>query len=103
MAIRIPISLAAALLFVAVTIAGCPNPPPPVPPPPGYDGGEELDASRATCGRACENLAHLGCAIGDCEVACQKSQGTVTDLHPACLAKAQTKEEARACGSVKCP
>lgn len=79
------------LLSMLVTLASaCP----PSPQPPVTDTG---------CAGACENLERLGCGIQGCEPACTKAQGTLTDIHPACLARAASKEEARACGSVRCP
>jgi hypothetical protein len=93
-----------AIAVLALAFVGCPKPTPgPNPPPDASDGGDDLDASRASCSKACANLTALGCPITDCPTACVASQGKLTDLHPACLAKAKTKEEARACGSVKCP
>lgn len=88
-------------MFVTL-MAGCPLPDP-HPPTPSADGGDELDASRTSCASACENLHRLGCPIANCEQSCAKAQGSLTDLHPACLSRADSKEAARACGSVRCP
>lgn len=103
---KLAYALTTPLCFLALSavLLGCPKPSPgPAPPPDASDGGEDLDASRASCAKACANLTSLGCPISDCPAACTKAQGTLTDLHPSCIAKAKTKEEARACGSVKCP
>ena len=56
-----------------------------------------------------EAARKLGCPEGtpdggqSCVEVCRHTQAThLTDLHPSCLAAAKSKEQARACGSVKC-
>ena len=112
---------AIAVVLMALTPACPPSPAPPKPdasdaapptpitdaqppqeaslPPPPADGGS------TPCAAACANLAALGCQEGkapNCRSVCEHSQGTITDLHPAELAKARTKAEVRAL-KVACP
>ena len=90
------IALVASLLLV---VPACP--PSPQPPAPVGDAGGTL------CSVACANLAGLDCPEGrapNCATTCEHAQvERLTDLHPACLALAKTKAEARACKSVSCP
>lgn len=55
---------------------------------------------------ACANLAEIGCPEGK-DADCAGTMRTVqekrlVDLKPACLVKATSAEEARACGTVEC-
>jgi hypothetical protein len=94
-------------LFAAALLAVIPAcPPSPSPPDSGTDAGS-LDAGASVCALACANLSVLGCAEGldaSCVATCEHAQSThLTDLHPTCLVSARSKQEARACQSVKCP
>lgn len=99
-------------LLALVALAACvPSPQPPTPDADasGVDASS-LDAAPDTptsaCALACANLASLACAEGKspaCTSTCEKANGTLTDLHPACLVNARTKADARKCGSVACP
>lgn len=101
---------------LAMACAGCPTPPAPTPGVPDAeitvaDAGVAIaeagvpDASPAAAA-ACANLRRLGCSEGfnSCEsVFDQVLDAHLTDLRPACLTSANSKAEARACKSVKCP
>ena len=84
------------ILALSIVLAACATPGPTPPPLPTdvYAG-------------ACANLAAIGCQEGakpNCAAVMQRAQeSAITDLHPACLATATSKEAARACGSVRCP
>ena len=60
------------------------------------------------CDTACNNLYILKCSEGEdvshCTKSCKIAQSDkITNLRPGCLSSAKTKEDARLCGSVKCP
>jgi len=89
------------LVAAFVSFLACVTPAP-LPPPPGPS--PDVYAS------ACANLAAIGCPEGarpNCARVMQDAQEAhLTDLHPECLAglaKTASKEEARACESVRCP
>jgi hypothetical protein len=85
------------ILAIAIALAACvtpgPVPPDPTPSPDVY-------------ARACAKLAAIGCPEGareSCARVMQDAQeARATDLRPECLAKADSIEAARACGSVRC-
>ena len=111
-----------------LVLSSCP--PAPNPPAPQDGGSAVVDAGGAdaslpasdaapapadaapapltACGKACVNLAALGCSEGsaaNCASTCDKAQSArLTDMHPDCLAAAKDKAAIRACGpAVKCP
>lgn len=118
------------LAFLAITIAtasmlvACPDPPkPPTPLPPnaidsgdfpGPDGIIEVfpedsgAAQSSPCGKACANLARIPCREGytnDAGVTCYRGCVTMAEYQrvpTTCWALAKTKEEARACGGLRC-
>ena len=71
------------------------------------DASVDLDGAAPMAVRACANLVRIGCIEGlndSCVTTIERVQNArITDLHPACLADAMNKAEARACGSVQCP
>lgn len=101
---------------LAMACAGCPTPPAPTPGVPDAEitvtdaatpiaEAGILDASPASA-VACANLRRLGCSEGfnNCEsVFDQVLDAHLIELRPACLTSANSKAEARACKSVKCP
>jgi hypothetical protein len=101
------------LCFVLCIVGGCQGCPKPVPTP-ATDGSMGIDGTDVVsldgCAKACINLRMIKCPEGDandggdsCEVTCRHAQASgLTDLKPTCLAMAQTKAEAVACGTVKC-
>lgn len=113
------ISLVTILTIACLVAAPACPPNPPAPPNPNDDGGPSpiplVDAQGAPdapnvnpsdCAKACANLFAIGCKEGEagsCVPVCERANGTLTDLHPRELARAKTKEEARATKSVACP
>jgi len=78
-----------------VALEACPPAPVTIP-----DSGDTSPAG------VCAHLAALTCAEGqapNCAAVFAHAQDSgLTDLKPACLASATTKEAARKCGSVQC-
>lgn len=96
------------LVVVAVALVGCPSakPEPVTPPPAPLEGGAPVDMVAAACMR----LRELGCPEGDgvdggqsCETVMRKvaSSGAFA-MKADCLAFADTVQQARACGTVRC-
>lgn len=111
---RLVAILAVALLEAACSSSPQPSPVPPnadpngdYPPPGGVvevfaDGSPQALAS--PCGRACTNLSAIGCPEGQlrsCYRGCV-SQATQVRVPATCWAEAKTKEQARACGLLRC-
>lgn len=98
MMIKVAQCLSAALLLTA-----CPPIPPVTPPPDASDASiVHMDAAGFdACASACANLRLLACPeAGDfdaCATACRHANGALTDLAPACVAKAATPAAVRAC------
>lgn len=100
------------IIILATILVACPSHPTPPNEPdvvvtPDDDGdASDLDgAKRSQCLRACSHLKTLGCPEGadpNCEPVCSHAQGTLTDLHTNCLINAKSKDDARACKSVRC-
>ena len=95
---RITYVLRRAAFALLVSLVGCATPGPTPTPTPVPD---VTDYSMV-----CQHLADLGCPEGlapECAAAFGRIQGgRLAELDPACLAKAQTPDAARACGSVLC-
>lgn len=82
------------------------------PPDAGLADAEELDGTKkpSACGDACVQLAKLGCPEStpkpgeeSCFIVCTRAEETKRfSLKPACIAKAATVAEVRACGTVRC-
>lgn len=98
--------LTAAAIGLLSFAAACPPAPAPQASDAGAADADPCASTAADCDPACRNLALLGCPEGNpiasCVATCAAAQGKVTDLKPACLARAKTQEEARAVGTVKC-
>lgn len=112
-------------IFFAHTIGGCPTPapkPPPVPDasdasvvdpglvPDPDDPGEAADASSPACVHACSQLKKLGCPEAakpdggkTCYKVCADAEASGKfSLKPMCVAGAQSIEQLRTCGTVRC-
>lgn len=98
-------------IVVAHFIGGCPQPSPKPPPNDASDAAPLPDSGpSAPCEAACAKLAALGCPEADtldggksCAQLCLDSEASGKfNLKPACVAGAQTVEQVRACGTVRC-
>jgi len=77
---------------------------------PSTDAATDGEVKVPACGEACVQLAKLGCPEAtpkqgeeSCYVVCARAEETKRfSLKPACIAKAATVDEARACGTVRC-
>jgi hypothetical protein len=95
------------LVHAAFMVACIPAPSPPV---------VQVDASitdasiGSVCSTACANLKRIGCPEGDtpdggksCVSICEAAEASGKfNLQPACVSVAKTKDDVRACKSVRC-
>jgi len=85
-------------LLLALVFVACSPAPTPVEPKVGVDAAPE------PCAAACETLKFVGCPEGaspNCVRACAK-QSALERTPVACWAAAHSRDEARACGQLRC-
>lgn len=98
-------------IFAVYLMGGCPTP---APKPPIVDASdaalEDAVVRNPSCASACEQLAKLGCPEGrtldggkSCLHVCEDAEASGKfSLKPACVIGAQTIEQLRLCGTVRC-
>ena len=78
-----------------------------LPPEPDYVVYPPEDAGDPLCRLACENMARIPCpesapAGKTCRQVCEDAERGGNPLNLVCLANASTREQVRACGTVRC-